>query len=194
MADEAESGRVGTGVFWASGVQQAVKHPPVLTGSVPGATAEERMRAGVEEDDTGVVFLKVQVAWVLSCSPVEHPGVGLVRQADVVLGQQPRQPGSQRGPVHPALAGAALIHRRHEDVVAGDQLQLVLVLGRVGVHHPQRLRRTHRFTSHLLLDPPYEQPLAWTYLVVCEANVPGEEDRQPITTQLDLDAFGQFLQ
>lgn len=42
--------------------------------------------------------------------------------------------------------------------------------------------------------PPHEQPLATTYLVVCEADVPGEQDHQPITTELDLDAFGQFLQ
>lgn len=30
--------------------------------------------------------------------------------------------------------------------------------------------------------------------MVCEADVPGEQDGEPITTELDLDAFGQLLQ
>lgn len=30
--------------------------------------------------------------------------------------------------------------------------------------------------------------------MVCKSNVPGEKHRQPITAQLHLDAFGQFLQ
>lgn len=30
--------------------------------------------------------------------------------------------------------------------------------------------------------------------MVCEADVPGEQDGQPIATELDLDAFGQLLQ
>lgn len=71
---------------------------------------------------------------------MEDPRVGLVGQADVVLGQQTRQARGQRGPVHPALARAALIHRRHENKIARNQLQLVLVLRLVGVHHPQRLQ------------------------------------------------------
>lgn len=33
-----------------------------------------------------------------------------------------------------------------------------------------------------------------SYLMVCKTNVPGEQDRQPITAELDLDALGQFLQ
>lgn len=33
-----------------------------------------------------------------------------------------------------------------------------------------------------------------SYLVVCKTDVSGEEDRQPITAELDFDAFGQFLQ
>lgn len=33
-----------------------------------------------------------------------------------------------------------------------------------------------------------------SYLVVCKTNVPGEEDCQPITAELDFDALGQFLQ
>lgn len=32
------------------------------------------------------------------------------------------------------------------------------------------------------------------YLVVCKTDVPGEEDRQPITAELDFNALGQFLQ
>lgn len=30
--------------------------------------------------------------------------------------------------------------------------------------------------------------------MVCKTDVPGEQDRQPITAQLDFDALGQFLQ
>lgn len=30
--------------------------------------------------------------------------------------------------------------------------------------------------------------------MVCKTNVPGEQDCQPITTELDFDALGQFLQ
>lgn len=33
-----------------------------------------------------------------------------------------------------------------------------------------------------------------SYLVVSKTNVPGKQNSQPITTQLDLDALGQFLQ
>lgn len=33
-----------------------------------------------------------------------------------------------------------------------------------------------------------------SYLMVCKTNVPGEEDCQPITAELDFDALGQFLQ
>lgn len=56
------------------------------------------------------------------CSPVEDPGVRLISQADVVLRQQARQPGGQRGPVHPALTGATLVHWRHEDKIPRNQL------------------------------------------------------------------------
>ncbi len=74
------------------------------------------------------------------CSPMEDPGVGLIGQADIVLRQQAGQPRGQRGPVHPALTGATLIHWRHEDEIARNQLQLILVLRQVGVHHSQGLQ------------------------------------------------------
>ncbi len=71
---------------------------------------------------------------------MEDPGVGLIGQADIVLRQQARQPRGQRGSVHPALTGATLIHWRHEDEIARNQLQLILVLRQVGVHHSQVLQ------------------------------------------------------
>lgn len=74
MADEAEGGRVGTGVLWASAVQQAVKHPSILTASVSGATAEEGVRAGVEEEkNTRVAFAKVKVMLRLCQCRHAHP-------------------------------------------------------------------------------------------------------------------------
>lgn len=33
-----------------------------------------------------------------------------------------------------------------------------------------------------------------SYLMVCKANVPGEQDCQPIAAELDFNALGQFLQ
>lgn len=72
VADEAEGGRVRTAAFWASAVQQPVEHPSVLAGSVPGATAEEGMRAGGGGwDRPVVVFLKVKV--MLRSCPRAHP-------------------------------------------------------------------------------------------------------------------------
>lgn len=79
------------------------------------------------------------------CSPVEDPRVGLIGQTDVILRQQAGQARGQRGAVHPALTGAALIHRRHEDEIAGNQLQLILVLRHVRVHHSQCLRGSDRY-------------------------------------------------
>lgn len=72
--------------------------------------------------------------------PVEDPGVGLVGAVDVVLGQQPRQPGGQRRAVHPALAGTALLRGGHEDEVSRHQLQLVLILRHIRVHDLQCLQ------------------------------------------------------
>ena len=71
---------------------------------------------------------------------MEHPGVGLVGAADVVLGQQAGQPGGQGAALHPALAGPALLQGGHEHKVPRDQLQLVLVLGHVGVHDLEALQ------------------------------------------------------
>lgn len=71
---------------------------------------------------------------------MDNPGVGLIGTVDVVLRQQARQPRAQRGAVHPALAGTALLHRRHEDEVSGHQLQLVVVLRHIRVHDLQRLQ------------------------------------------------------
>lgn len=68
-------------------------------------------------------------------SPMDDPRVRLVRSADVVLGQQAGQPGAQRRAVQPALAGCTLLHRRHEDEVSLQQLQLVVVLRHIRVHH-----------------------------------------------------------
>lgn len=72
---------------------------------------------------------------------MNDPGIRLVRSVDVVLGQQARQPRAQRAAVHPTLAHAALLHRRHEDEVSGHQLKLVVVLRRIWVHDVQRLQR-----------------------------------------------------
>lgn len=71
---------------------------------------------------------------------MKHPGVRLVGQAHVVLRQESRQAGGQRGSVDPALAGAGLVHGRREDKIPRNQLQFVIVLGHVGVHDPQRLQ------------------------------------------------------
>lgn len=145
---------------------------------------------------------------------MEDPRVRLICQTDVVLGQQTRQPRGQWGPVYPALTGATLIHWRHEDKIARNKLQLILVLRRVGIHHPQRLQgHDKHWLSHRLLDQVIMCQKVWmllakshcdletcivrtniSNLVVCKANVPGEEDSQPITAQLGFNALGQFLQ
>ncbi len=72
--------------------------------------------------------------------PVDNPGVRLVSAVDVVLRQQARQPRAQRGAVHPALAGTALLHRRHEDKVSWRQLELIVILRHIRVHDLQCLQ------------------------------------------------------
>lgn len=69
------------------------------------------------------------------CLPVKYPGAALVSLGDVVLGQESRAAGGQGRAVDPALAGAGLLHGRHEDEVPRDQLQLIVVLWGVGVDH-----------------------------------------------------------
>lgn len=71
---------------------------------------------------------------------MDDPGVGLISTVDVVLRQQAGQPRAQGGAVHPALAGGALFHRRHEDKVSRHQLELIIILRHVRVHDLQRLQ------------------------------------------------------
>lgn len=74
-------------------------------------------------------------------SPVEHPGAAFVSLGDVVLWQEPRTAGGQGGAIDPTLAGAGLLHGRHENEVPWDQLQLVVILGGVGVDNLQGLEK-----------------------------------------------------
>lgn len=71
--------------------------------------------------------------------PVEDPGVTLIGPHDVVLREQPGAACGQGRAVDPALARAGLLHHTHEDEVSRDQLQLIIILRGVGVHHPQGL-------------------------------------------------------
>lgn len=66
--------------------------------------------------------------------PMDDPGVGLISSVDIVLRQQARQPRAQRGAVHPALTGTALLHWRHEDKVSWRQLKLIVILRHIRVH------------------------------------------------------------
>lgn len=68
-------------------------------------------------------------------SPVKDPGAALVSLGDVVLRQESGATCGQGRAIDPALAGAGLLHGRHEDEVPGDQLQLVVVLRGVRVDH-----------------------------------------------------------
>ena len=68
-------------------------------------------------------------------SPVKYPGAALVGLGDVVLRQESRAARGQGRAIDPALAGAGLLHGRHEDEVPGDQLQLIVVLRGVRVDH-----------------------------------------------------------
>lgn len=60
--------------------------------------------------------------------PVEDPGATLISLGNVVLRKQPRAASGQGGAINPALAGAGLLHGRHEDEVPWDQLQLIIIL------------------------------------------------------------------
>lgn len=66
---------------------------------------------------------------------MKYPGAAFVSLGDIVLRQEPRTTGGQGRAVDPALAGAGLLHRRHEDEVPRHQLQLVVILWGVGVDH-----------------------------------------------------------
>lgn len=66
---------------------------------------------------------------------MKYPGAALVGLGNVVLRQESGAAGAQGRAVDPALAGAGLLHRRHEDEVPGAQLQLVVILWGVGVDH-----------------------------------------------------------
>lgn len=85
--------------------------------------------------------------------PVDDPGVGLISAVDVVLRQQARQPRAQRGAVHPALTGAALLHRRREDEVSWHQLQLVVILRHIRVHDLQCLHGGGRWGAAVRQRP-----------------------------------------
>lgn len=135
------------------------------------------------------------LSWRVTSLPVDNPGVRLVGAADVVLGQQARHPCAQRGAVHPALAGRGLLHRRHEDKVARQQLELIVILGRVRVHDLQRLQQADgRQTLEALTDASELSVRSPIYLVVSEADVPREEHSEPVTRQRHLDVLGQLLQ
>lgn len=71
---------------------------------------------------------------------MDNPGVRLVSTVDIVLRQQARQPRAQRSAVHPALAGTALLPRRHEDKVSWHQLKLIIILRSIRVHDLQCLQ------------------------------------------------------
>lgn len=72
--------------------------------------------------------------------PMDYPCIRLIGTVDVVLRQEAGQPCTQRTAKHPAFASGALLHRRHENKVSLQQLQLVIVLRHVRVHDLQCLR------------------------------------------------------
>lgn len=71
---------------------------------------------------------------------MDDPCIRLIGTVDVVLRQEAGQPRTQRTAIHPAFASGALLHRRHENKVSLQQLQLVIVLRHVRVHDLQCLR------------------------------------------------------
>lgn len=82
------------------------------------------------------------LCWVLCFTslPMDDPRIRLISTADVVLRQQARQPCGQRGAIHPALTGSALLNRRHEDKISCQQLKLIVILRQIWVHDLQCLR------------------------------------------------------
>lgn len=70
---------------------------------------------------------------------MEDPGVTLISPTYVVLRKQPGKSCVHRGAIHPSLTGAHILHWRGENKVTWYQLQLIIILRNVWVHHLQSL-------------------------------------------------------